>query len=167
MAWLQQLPSGKYHVSFRFGGHKFKRSLRTSKAKEAQARLERLEENIRLVEAGRIEIAVDADIPTFLLSDGKLNAKVVVAPSLKLEELFGRFFGNLPEGHLEETTLEGMHVHKRHLVRVFGSRFLVQKLTLTNLQDYVSHLSKEPGLRGRTVSASTINKEIVTFVNSV
>lgn len=75
MAWLQEDPSGNYHVSFRFGGRKFKRSLRTSKAKEAQSRLERLEENIRLVEAGRIEFPSDADVPTFLLSDGKLNGK--------------------------------------------------------------------------------------------
>ena len=31
MAWLQEDPSGNFHVSFRFGGRKFKRSLRTSK----------------------------------------------------------------------------------------------------------------------------------------
>lgn len=163
MAWLQEDPSGNFHVSFRFGGRKFKRSLRTSKAKEAKARLERLEENIRLVEAGRIEIAIDADIPTFLLSDGKLDAKFVVTPSLRLEELFEQFFDNLPEGHLEETTLYGMHVHERHLIRVFGSRFVVQKLTLDHLQDYVGKRSKEPGIRGRTVGASTISKEIVTL----
>ena len=70
MAWLHQL-SGTYHTSFRFGGQKFKRSLRTSESKEAEARLERLKENIRLVEAGRIDLPAHSDIPTFLLSDGK------------------------------------------------------------------------------------------------
>jgi len=163
MAWLQEDPSGNYHISFRFGGRKFKRSLRTSKVKEANSRLERLEENIRLVEAGRIDLSADTDIPTFLLSDGKLNGKPVVTSLLTLQELFDNFFANLPNGNLDESTLNGMHIHKRHLIQAFGPRFAVQKLTLTHLQDYVSKRSKQPGIRGRKVGANTINKEIVTF----
>ena len=84
MAWLQQDPSGNYHISFRFGGRKFKRSLRTHREKEARTRVDRLEENIRLVEAGRIELSTETDIPTFLLSDGKLNGKPVVTLLLTL-----------------------------------------------------------------------------------
>ena len=105
MAWLQEDPSGNYHISFRFGGRKFKRSLRTSRAKEARSHLDRLEENIRLVEAGRIELAADADIPTFLLSDGKLNGKPVVIQPLTIKELFDNCFASLPKGNLEESTL--------------------------------------------------------------
>ena len=56
-----------------------------------------------------------------------------------------------------------MRVHERHLVRELGPRFAVQKLTLASLQDYVGKRSKQPGTRGRTVGASTINKELVTF----
>lgn len=163
MAWLQEDPSGNYHISFRFGGRKFKRSLRTSRAKEARSRLDRLEENMRLVEAGRIELSADADIPTFLLSDGKLNGKLVFIQPLTIKELFDNFFASLPDGNLEESTLNGMHVHERHLVGAFGLRFPVQKLTLDHLQDYVSKRSRQSGIRGRKVGANTINKEIVTF----
>ena len=64
---------------------------------------------------------------------------------------------------MEQSTLSGMHIHKRHLVQSLGPRFAAQKLTLAHLQDYVSKRSKQPGIRGRKVGASTINKEIVTF----
>ena len=46
------------------------RALLTAKAdnlQQAQARLERLDENIRLVESGRLEIPAGADIAAFLL----------------------------------------------------------------------------------------------------
>lgn len=163
MAWLQQDPSGNYHISFRFGGRKFKRSLHTLSEQEARSRLGRLEENIRLVETGRIELTTETDIPTFLLSDGKLNGKPVISQPLSLQELFANFFANLPNGNLEQSTLKGMHIHKRHLLRAFGPQYLVQKLTLAQLQDYVSDRSRQPGIRGRKVGANTINKEIVTF----
>ena len=163
MAWLQKDPSGNFHISFRFGEKRFKRSLRTKKEKDAKARLERLEENVRLVESGRIELPADADVPTFLLSDGKLNGKPVVQRSLTLQELLDSFFANLPTDNLEETTLRGMQVHQRHLIRALGVTFPVQRLTLAHLQDYVGKRSKKTGLRGRKVGASTINKEIVTF----
>jgi hypothetical protein len=41
----------------------------------AEAARIRLDENLRLVGAGRLVIHEGADIPTFLLSDGKLNGK--------------------------------------------------------------------------------------------
>ena len=75
MAWLQRNSTGKIHIAFRFGGRVFKRSLHTRSEREAQTRLERLEENIRLVESGRMDLDPAADIPTFLLSDGKLPKK--------------------------------------------------------------------------------------------
>jgi len=53
MAWLQIDPSGKFHIGFRFAGRKYKGSLKTKCRDESDARLHRLEENIRLVESGR------------------------------------------------------------------------------------------------------------------
>ena len=88
MTWLQADPSGNYHISFRFGGAKFKRSLKTKSKREADARLHRLDENIRLVESGRLEIPEVGDIPLFLLSDGKLSKKTQAVRKKKLSELF-------------------------------------------------------------------------------
>ncbi len=52
MAWIEKDPSGTFHLSFRFGGRKFRRSLKTTNADTAHARKTQLEETIRLVENG-------------------------------------------------------------------------------------------------------------------
>ena len=56
MAWLQTDPSGNHHICFRFGGKKFKRSLRTRDRKKVSRKLVRLEETVDLIESGRIEL---------------------------------------------------------------------------------------------------------------
>ncbi len=56
MPWLEQRPNGRFHVAFRLGRQKFKKSLRTTDRRTAEARLLQLEENIRLVEKGRMTL---------------------------------------------------------------------------------------------------------------
>jgi integrase len=163
MAWLQIDPSGNHHLSFRFGGRKYKRSLKTKDEAEAAGRLHRLEENIRLVESGRITIPEKADIPVFLLSDGKLNGKPKTAASIPLTNLFQRYFDGIPSDSIEESTIKGMKTHQRHLERHIGARFRVHGLTRDDLQKYVGKRSKEKGIRGRKLSPATIKKELVTF----
>jgi len=46
-----------------------------------------VEESIRLVELGRLEIPPDADVASFLLSDGKLNGKPRAVNHRRDEEL--------------------------------------------------------------------------------
>lgn len=70
MASIQQDPSGTFHICFRFGKQRFKRSLETTDRRKADAAAVRVAENMRLVKTGRMEVPTDADVPTFLLSDG-------------------------------------------------------------------------------------------------
>ncbi len=67
--------SGNYFIRFRYGGMSFKRSLKISDRREANAIRGRVAETILLVERGRLEIPPDADPGIFLLSDGKRNGK--------------------------------------------------------------------------------------------
>ena len=106
MASIQQDPSGNYHVSFRFGGKRFKRSLKTKIHQKAEAAASHIEENIRLIEAGRMTLPEDADIPTFLMSDGRLRKKVKTKESIRLGALLDRFKAESPEGAFEPTTLK-------------------------------------------------------------
>ena len=163
MAWLENDRSGNVHVCFRFGGQKFRRSLHSKSRREAEARKQRLEENIRLVECGRLDVPTDTDVATFLLSDGKLGKRIRIPTPLTLQQLFIAFFDNLPKGNLEASTVRGMEIHRRHLERHLGKSFSIQNMVLEELQAYVAKRSREAGLRGRQVSASTINKEIVTL----
>ena len=67
MAWLELEVSGQYHVAFR--QRKFKRSLRTANQSDAEGACVRMEQSLRLVERGRLDLPANADIATFLLSD--------------------------------------------------------------------------------------------------
>ena len=161
MAGLEKR-DGRFNVIIRFGGKRFVRSLKTKYENEAKELVARLERRQRLVETGDLEIPDGADIPTFLLTDGKLQQKPRANGTLVLSALFEDFFANLPAGSHEDSTLSYMQIHQRHFERVIGKRFAVQTLSMGDLQSYVTKRSKERGRRG-TVSATTIKKELVTF----
>ena len=163
MAWLELDASGTYHVSFRMGDRRFKRSLKTDDQEQAQRLASRIEENLALAERGRFQIPEGVDIPRFLLSDGKVSAKLQAKAPFSLKNLFDAYFAALPVGNLEESTIEGMRIHERHLYRLLGEKQPVQAITTTMLQGYIAERSTEDGLRGRTVTPATIKKAIVTL----
>jgi hypothetical protein len=55
MAWLEKR-GDKFRIAFRFWGERFRVNLKATEAKEANGCLVRLEENLRLVERGRIAV---------------------------------------------------------------------------------------------------------------
>lgn len=162
MASIQKDPSGNFHITFRFAGARYKRSLKTKDASKANATSARLDENIRLVETGRLEFPDDIDVPTFLLSDGKLNNKLTATMSLALGKLYETYTASVPSDSLERTTLKTIRLHVRHIVRILGTSTKLHTLKPSDLQRYVTTRSKEPGKTGN-VSAGTIRKEIGTF----
>jgi hypothetical protein len=69
MSFLEQRSSGQFHLVFCFGGQRFKKALKTTQTDVAEAARVRLDENLRLVTAGRLVIPDGRDVPTFLLFD--------------------------------------------------------------------------------------------------
>lgn len=163
MAWLDKDPSGFFHVCFRLGDRKFKRSLRTKSDRQANAACLRLEENVRLVELGRLELPSGTDIPAFLLTDGRLNGKPEIPKAVSLSKLFSEYRDSLPADSVEAETLRVAKIHAGHFEGFFGKRFQIENLSHQDLQDYVNHRAKRPGHRGKPLSAITIKKELSTF----
>ena len=97
--------SGRYRVRFRHAGGAFKRSLKTSDRREAKAVLGRVEETIRLLERGRLDLPSDSDPGLFILSDGKLNGKAVAPKGYSLAGLVRLYLQSLPEGAKAHSTL--------------------------------------------------------------
>jgi len=93
----------------------------------------RLEESISLIEAGRMNLPPNADIPTFLLSEGKLDGKIVVNLRM-LGELSDDYFKSIPPDGLEPGTIKMMEIHVRTLKRHLGTRFSVDSMQLSHLQ---------------------------------
>ncbi len=86
MASFQQFPSGNFHITFHFGGKRFKRSLKTKDKRQTQAIQARLEETIRLVQLGRIKMPLLVDVPAFLLADGNSISQPEISNDARLGE---------------------------------------------------------------------------------
>lgn len=163
MSFLEQRSSGQYHLVFRFGGQRFKKALKTAETDVAEAARVRLDENLRLVAAGRLVIPEGADIPTFLLSDGKLNGKPTLPTPLSLSRLFQEYLSHLPDGVMESNSLYTAKIHMAHFERLLGKTFSVRGLSLDDLQGYVQQRGKEKGRRKGRVSPTTMRKELSTL----
>lgn len=163
MAFLQRdEASGRYRIRFDFGSVEYKRSIKTKDRKTALGIQARIEETIRLLEQGRLEIPTGADPAAFILSDGKLTGKPVVSKMVTLGELIERYQKSLPEGAKEANTLTTERLHCKHLVRILGKQVSVQCWTTADMQGYCAQRSQEKGRRGK-VRPQTVKKELDTL----
>ena len=148
MASLETTASGNFHVVFWFQGQRYKRALRTNRRREAGLRQARLEDTIRLVECGRIELPKDVDIPLFLLSDGKLGeapaqTNPTPPPQQSLETVFAAFFASIPPGNLEESTLKPRTIKayrtalRDHALPFFGADTSIDTIDQKRFSEFV------------------------------
>lgn len=154
MAWCEKGISGKYFIRFRIGRQRFCRTLKTASKKEADHAVSVVEENLRLLERGRLEIPKSADAVSFLLSNGKISTPITVN-SLTLTGLFEKYFDSLPEGSLEESTIYTMGIHRKTLETFFGGD--VVDAIPAGIQDYINDRAENK------LSPVTIKKEIGTL----
>ncbi|MCC7086524.1 MAG: site-specific integrase [Pirellulales bacterium] len=163
MAWLQQYPSGHYHISFRLGGRKFKRSLDTKSESDAQGMAGRIEDNIKLVERGILSIPPGADIPRFLLSDGKIVGPVEAPAVVSLGTLLDQYEKAISGGVVEDSTLATIRIHAKHLKRILGEKTDVRTISRDRLQEYINARRAQRSNRGTAISPITIRKELTTL----
>jgi integrase len=165
MAYLEFRYGGNFRLVFCYGGKKFSHSLGKVSEREARSCKDRLEENLRFVERGLLEVPPGADLGLFLISSGKLNQKPALERSITLRELFAHYQEKHPTAAKEENTRYTEDIHIRHLSRLIGEKTAVRAITMETLQSYVDARSKEAGRRGELLSHVTIKKEIGTFAS--
>jgi len=165
MAWLEEHPSsGHFKICFRWGGKKLKKTVKTTDRRAAEAALARFEENLQLVERGRLELPQNTDIAAFLLSDGKLNGQSAAAPSqiLTLSGLRDGYIEVHSNGALEKNSLATICIHLRHLLATLGSSFRIGSVTASDLQGHIDRRARKR-YRGRPLSPATLRKEIASL----
>ena len=119
MAWLEQEKTGIYQICFRFGEERIKRSARTRDERKALTLAGRVEENLDLVQRGRLTVPDDADLFSFLISDGHVDgSKPKRKKSLQVSDLYGRYEAGLPKDALGPETLRITGIHMGHVVRI-------------------------------------------------
>ncbi|WP_197442752.1 tyrosine-type recombinase/integrase [Lignipirellula cremea] len=108
---------------------------------------------------GRVALPDDADVISFLLTDGKLEQPVQVNQK-SVAEVFEDYLASLPDGGLEENTLRTIKIHQNHLVRHLGKTPIK---AISNLQEYVNARQKDKWRRTKGVGRETIKKELATL----
>lgn len=154
MASLMQYPDS-YHVCFRVGKTQFRRSLDTLDKKDAASKLGRIESTLHDIKVGKLPIPDGCDVGLFVLSDGKLSAKVQAPDNVTLGDLLDRYATE--KVGLASTTMVTTNVHIKHLIEHFGVKQIAQAIDHAALQGYVNKRVK----MGR--ANDTIQKEIGTF----
>ncbi len=164
MATLQQR-SGRFHLHFRYQGRQYSHALQTKDRREAEAHrgtVDRLLIRIRNKEMP--PPPVDADLPTFLLSAGKIvdNAAPILG-TLTLVDLRDRYLRTHANGTLESKTIVMAKIHSLSLIRHFGERMPALKITADLIQQYLGERGKAKGKKDAPIRATTIQKEVVAY----
>ena len=161
MAWLERRQQ-HFRIVFRFRGERHNVNLKATGQKEANACLARLEENLRLVERGRLAVPDGADFGLFLLSDGKLDQPVQLVQSVTLAELFADYQTHFTAGAKEVITRKMEDIHMKHVSRILSGDKPVTEVTAGTVQQFVDVRSRELHL-GQPIKAKTVRKAVATF----
>jgi hypothetical protein len=78
MASLEKRYDGRYRIVFCWQRERRYHALGRMPEREARSCLDRLEESLRFVDRGLLEVPAVADLGRFLVSGGKLNGKPVL-----------------------------------------------------------------------------------------
>lgn len=154
--------SPNYSVRFRFQGRNVNRSLGTPDKRRAAGICSRIEETLRLLESGRINVPPGVDPFEYVFSDGKTKSKATSRRDIGLTELYACYQAKLPAGSKEQTTLVGEGIHLKHFQRHLGPHRVVQALTKADLQNYVAKRLHETH-HGKPIQPDTVRKELVTL----
>jgi hypothetical protein len=87
MASLEKGYDGRYRIVFCWLSERRFHSLGKMPEREARSCLDRLDESLRFVDRGPLEVPADADLGRFLVSRGKLNGRPVLEAPLRFGEL--------------------------------------------------------------------------------
>jgi integrase len=152
--------NGVYLARFRFQGREFKKSLKTSDRKAAEAAMHRVEDALHQLTIHLIDVPAGVDPGDFIVSGGKLTAPVL-APPVQVVPTLGaaiqEYLDNL--GHLAESNRYTIGVHLRNLQKKMGDKVEapIDRVTKPDVQGFIQARLKE---RSRT----TVSKERATVI---
>jgi integrase len=138
------------------------RSLKTKDRRVALSVLGRVEETLRLIEQGRLEVPPKADPARFILSDGKISQSPASREAISLRRLFELYVERLPTGAKEGTTIGLERTHIKNFLRLLPAARIADTITASDMQRYVEkRLTEKRGTR--FISPETIKREMDTF----
>jgi len=152
-----------WHCQFLYHGKRHTFSLGKVSQDEAETKASQVDYLLMRLKQNLLQLPPGLDIVTFVSFDGKPPHETSEAEVLTLGGLRDRYLETHRNGSLEQSTLDGIELHFRHLVGTLGEKFPVPDLSLAELQQYADQRARKKGLKGRKLSPATIKKEIVTL----
>lgn len=152
----------RFRIVFRFRGERFNVNLKETDRKDANACLARLEENLRLVERGRLTVPAGSDLALFLLSDGELEQPVQLVRSVTLAEMFTDYQTHFTAGAKEVITRAMEDIHLKHVARILGGNTPVMAVTAGTVQQFFDVRSHELH-NGHPIKPKTVRKAVATL----
>jgi integrase len=165
MANIERDPaSGNWRIRIYFEKKQYFRSCDTTDEETARTILGTVHQTIRILKMGVVTIPDGTeDIAEFLMKGGKMPEKTEKVDRKTLKEAIDAYFAAIPSGAKEANSLLTERIHLGHFQRLLKATIPIRAIGVPALQKYVVDRSNESGIRGRTVKAGTIRKELVTF----
>ena len=88
-------------------------------------------------------------IVTFIEFDGKPPHQTAEKDCLALVGLRDRYLETHRNGNLEQSTLDGIQTHFKHLAGTLGEGFPIMDLSMADLQKHIDRRAKKKGQRGK------------------
>lgn len=167
MASISTDKSGNKLIRFRYGGREFTKSADTTEGKIAESTKARVEDTIRRLTQGWLQLPNDADVGEFIISGGsrvdKAKAEIVATSKpLTIADLFSRYDAEYPAGAKDASTMALERTHKKHLLKRMGGATKIDTLKHESFQKYANARSAEEW-NGKPITPTTIAKEFSTF----
>lgn len=149
-------------IHWRFRGKQFSKIEKVDNERHAERLAAAIEETISEIEKGRLIIPPEADLKTFILTNGRLSKpqgdaeNTVRSPTLA--DVFDTYFATLTAGSKAASSMQTAKVHSRHFQRILGDRLKSEELTLAVVQRYADTRSNEGVVR------NTIKQELTTLL---
>ncbi len=136
--------SGGWRVIFYYRNEKRTFSIGEVSAKDAATYKASTEELLRLLKRSLVTIPDGCSIEDFMLHRGKPPEQLAATTrkELTLDDLREAYFVS-QEKKLEQTTLEAIRLHFKHLTRILGGKTVIPLLRRPDLQRYVDKRSDE------------------------
>jgi integrase len=163
MAHLTKQEHRPYGVQFRYAGQKFHRSLGTFDHTDAEGLVKEIEENLDLIQRGKMPVPPDCSAEAFwaiVRTSNRVAAEPKILARKTLDEVKKEYFASYPKGAKEESTLMTEQVQLGKLIGIIGKGKAIAALDVPGIERYVHERQKQNGLRGRKISPTTIRKEL-------
>jgi hypothetical protein len=147
-----QLRSNSYRILFFHHGKRYAFTLGEVTQDEAESKAEQVEYLLMRLKQRYVRVPAGVEITDFVAHDGNVLEAVAASPKqVAFADFKERYIDTYRNGGMEANSLQTVAMHLGHFEKTLGQRFVLQDLTLGDLQRHVNR-RREKKYRGKQLS---------------